>query len=76
MKKLLLTLAVLLGFGATAAADEFTFDFATTDYGLTRATDNNDPYIDNGTKVTEGPIVITLFKTEGRIVIKLPGFTW
>lgn len=71
MKKLLLTLAVLLGFSATAAADEFTFDFATKDYGLTRATDNNDPYIDNGTKVTEGPIVITLFKTEGKNGMRL-----
>ncbi len=64
MKKFLLSIATVL-FGATMmSAAEVTFDFANETYGLTRITDNNGPYIDNGTTLTEnGGVTITLNKT-------------
>ena len=46
-------------------ADEVTFDFTTNDYGLTRQTANNAPYIDSGTQVTSGDVAITLNKANG-----------
>lgn len=65
MKKFLLSLATLALAATTAMADEVTFDFATNDYGLTRQSKNNAPYIASGTQVTSGDISITLNKAKG-----------
>lgn len=65
MKKFLLSLATLALAATTAMADEVTFDFATNDYGLTRQSENNAPYIASGTQVTSGDISITLNKAKG-----------
>lgn len=50
-------------------ATDVKFDFATDTYGLTRYSNSekNPPYIDNGTKCTNGDVTITLFKTEGKM---------
>lgn len=65
MKKFLLSLATLALAASTAMADEVTFDFTTNDYGLTRQTANDAPYITPGTQISSGEVAITLNKTAG-----------
>lgn len=63
MKKLLLFLLTFVATTVAATADEVTFDFKNNEYGLTRQTDNNAPYIDNGTVCQNGAVTMTLFKS-------------
>ncbi|MCM1348119.1 MAG: chitobiase/beta-hexosaminidase C-terminal domain-containing protein [Firmicutes bacterium] len=62
MKKLLLSLLFIAGCVSMASALEVKFDFENNTYGLTRQTENNAPYIDNGTVVKNGDAQITLNK--------------
>lgn len=71
MKKFLLSICCLLGAASTAFADEVVFDFVNEDYGLTRASENSDPYIDNGVTCEIPPITVTLNKTEGKNGMRL-----
>ena len=63
MKKLLLFLLTFVATTVAATADEVSFDFKNKEYGLTRQTDNNAPYIDNGTVCQNGAVTMTLFKS-------------
>lgn len=65
MKKLLLFLLTFVATTVAATADEVSFDFKNNEYGLTRQTDNNAPYIDNGTVCQNGAVTMTLFKASG-----------
>lgn len=65
MKKLLLFLLTFVATTVAATADEVTFDFKNNEYGLTRQTANNAPYIDNGTVCQNGAVTMTLFKASG-----------
>lgn len=66
MKKLLLSIATVALAGSFAMADTAEFDFANNTYGLTRETDNNGPYIESGTTVTNDGVTLTLQKTDGK----------
>lgn len=65
MKKLLLFLLTFVATTVAATADEVTFDFTKNEYGLTRQTKNDAPYIDNGTVCQNGAVTMTLFKASG-----------
>ena len=65
MKKLLLFLLTFVATTVAATADEVSFDFINNEYGLTRQTDNNAPYIDNGTVCQNGAVTMKLFKATG-----------
>lgn len=65
MKKLLLFLLTFVATTVAATADEVTFDFKKNEYGLTRQTDPQAPYIDNGTVCQNGAVTMTLFKASG-----------
>lgn len=65
MKKLLLFLLTFVATTVAATADEVTFDFKKNEYGLTRQTKNDAPYIDNGTVCQNGAVTMTLFKASG-----------
>lgn len=64
VKKLLLSLVALMVL-SVAKADVVTFDFTKEDYGLTRESENNAPYIEDGTTVTSGEVTLTLNKVKG-----------
>lgn len=65
MKKLLLFLLTFVATTVAATADEVSFDFKNNEYGLTRQTVNDAPYIDNGTVCQNGAVTMTLFKASG-----------
>lgn len=65
MKKLLLFLLTFVATTVAATADEVSFDFINNEYGLTRQTNNNAPYIDNGTVCQNGAVTMKLFKATG-----------
>lgn len=65
MKKLLLFLLTFVATTVAATADEVSFDFINNEYGLTRQTANNAPFIDNGTVCQNGAVTMTLFKASG-----------
>lgn len=65
MKKLLLFLLTFVATTVAATADEVSFDFKKNEYGLTRQTKNDAPYIDNGTVCQNGAVTMTLFKASG-----------
>lgn len=65
MKKLLLFLLTFVATTVAATADEVSFDFTKNEYGLTRQTKNDAPYIDNGTVCQNGAVTMTLFKASG-----------
>lgn len=65
MKKLLLFLLTFVATTVAATADEVSFDFKNNEYGLTRQTESNAPYIDNGTVCQNGAVTMTLFKASG-----------
>ena len=71
MKKLLLFLLTFVATTVAATADEVSFDFKNNEYGLTRQTDNNAPYIDNGTVCQNGAVTMTLFKASGKNGMRL-----
>lgn len=71
MKKLLLFLLTFVATTVAATADEVTFDFKNNEYGLTRQTDSNAPYIDNGTVCQNGAVTMTLFKASGKYGMRL-----
>ncbi|MDE7025586.1 MAG: chitobiase/beta-hexosaminidase C-terminal domain-containing protein [Paramuribaculum sp.] len=71
MKKLLLSIISVVMTVMMAKADVVTFDFVNETYGLTRETENNGPYIDNGVKCANGNVTITLFKQEGKNGMRL-----
>lgn len=54
-------------------AKDIVFDFVNNTYGLTRESENEAPYIDNGKKCTNGDVTITLFKTVGKNGMRLWG---
>lgn len=66
MKKLLLSLLVLFACAGMVSAKQVTYDFVNETYGLTRCTQNSDPYIDSDTDVKNGDAVINLRKTAGK----------
>ncbi len=71
MKKLLLFLLTFVATTVAATADEVSFDFINNEYGLTRQTDNNAPFIDNGTVCQNGAVTMTLFKASGKNGMRL-----
>lgn len=71
MKKLLLFLLTFVATTVAATADEVTFDFKNNEYGLTRQTQNDAPYIDNGTVCQNGAVTMTLFKASGKNGMRL-----
>lgn len=91
MKKLLLTLAAVVGLGFAATADEVTFDFVGngTDnlYGMTRLSGSTSEYNPDPTTVKDGAVSITLtgntrlwkdglrFYKSSAMEITAPGYT-
>lgn len=73
MKKLLLFLLTFVATTVAATADEVSFDFKKNEYGLTRQTKNDAPYIDNGTVCQNGAVTMTLFKASGKNGMRLWG---
>lgn len=73
MKKLLLFLLTFVATTVAATADEVSFDFKNNAYGLTRQTNNNAPFIDNGTVCQNGAVTMTLFKASGKNGMRLWG---
>lgn len=71
MKKLLLFLLTFVATTVAATADEVSFDFINNEYGLTRQTANDAPYIDNGTVCQNGAVTMTLFKASGKNGMRL-----
>lgn len=71
MKKLLLFLLTFVATTVAATADEVSFDFKNNEYGLTRQTANDAPYIDNGTVCQNGAVTMTLFKASGKNGMRL-----
>ena len=73
MKKLLLSIITMMVSVVLVNATDVKFDFATDTYGLTRYSNSekNPPYIDNGTKCTNGDVTITLFKADGKNGMRL-----
>ncbi len=71
MKKLLLFLLTFVATTVAATADEVSFDFTKNEYGLTRQTKNDAPYIDNGTVCQNGAVTMTLFKASGKNGMRL-----
>ena len=59
MKKLLLTLAAVIGFGWAANAESVTFDFSKDTYGAGPAyTDGTTAYVTDDNTATNGPISV------------------
>ena len=73
MKKLLLFLLTFVATTVAATADEVSFDFKKNEYGLTRQTKNDAPFIDNGTVCQNGAVTMTLFKASGKNGMRLWG---